>query len=360
MHPHARTEERNLIMESPLKKQKSPLRTTFCVVLTILAILVTTLGATNLWAGSILFKTDRFISVVSPVARDPQVIAAAGDVISRQIDDALRLQQRLAGFLPDDLDFLAAPASNLVRGYIQDLLQEILASETVSNLTLEAIRLAHQAAMAVLRGEVQGTVSISDGQVVLNLFQPVVAALRELQKAGLLTESIQLPPPGQVVDPEQARQALQSALGVSLEPGFGTIPLFRSELIVQAQQAYSLFNQLSVALIALAALLLVGAFLLARRRWLVGIIFGAALASCMGILYGVAISQVNGLIASLPGQNGRQIVQAALTTVLADFLVFVWWMVAAGLVVALISGILGWVWHRRAVAQPLVETGSKS
>ncbi len=346
-------------MENPLKKRKSPLRTIFCVVLTILAILVTTLGATSLWAGSVLFRTDRFLTVVSPVARDPQVIAVAGDVISRQIDDALRLQERLAGLLPDDLDFLAAPASNLVRGYIKDLLQEILASETVSNLTLEAIRLAHQAAMAVLRGDVQGTVSITDGQVVLNLFQPVVAALRELQKAGLLTESIQLPQPGQWVDPEQARQALQSALGVTLEPGFGVIPLFRSELIVQAQQVYSLFNQLNVALLAVAALLLVGAFLLARRRWLVGIIFGAALASCMGILYGVAASQANGLIASLPGQNGRQIVQAALIPVLADFLAFVWWMVAAGLAVALISGILGWVWRRRTVSRPLVETDAK-
>ncbi|MEI6308361.1 MAG: hypothetical protein WCP58_01810 [bacterium] len=346
-------------MENPLRKRKSPLRSIFCVALTILAILVTTLGATSLWAGSTLFRTDRFMSVVSPVARDPQVIAVAGDVISRQIDDALRLQQRLAGLLPDDLDFLAAPASNLVRGYIQDLLQEILASETVSNLTIEAIRLAHQAAMAVLRGDVQGTVSITDGQVVLNLFQPVVFALRELQKAGLLAGSIQLPPPGQVVDPEQARQALQSALGVSLEPGFGAISLFRSELIVQAQQAYSLFNQLNVALLAVAALLLVGAFLLARRRWLVGIIFGAALASCMGILYGLATSQVNGIIASLPGQNGRQILQAALTPVVADFLVFIWWMVAAGLAVALLSGILGWLGLRRAVARPLVENSAK-
>jgi hypothetical protein len=299
------------------------------------------------------------MSVVSPVARDPEVITVVSDVISRQIDDALRLQQRLAGLLPGDLDFLAAPASNLVRGYIEDLLQEILASETVSNLTIEAIRLAHQATMSVLRGEVQGTVSITDGQVVLNLFQPVVAALRELQKAGLLAESIQLPPPGQVVDPEQARQALQSALGVSLEPGFGAISLFRSELIVQAQQAYSLFNQLTVALLALAALMLVGAFLLARRRWLVGIVFGAALASCMGILYGLAASQVNGIIASLPGQNGRQIVQAALTPVLADFLAFIWWMVAAGLAFALISGILGWVWRRRAAARLLVETDAK-
>lgn len=347
------------MMENPLRKRKSPLRSIFCVVLTVLAILATTLGATSLWVGSILFQTDRFMAIVSPVARDPQVITVASDVISRQIDDALSLQQRLASLLPDNLDFLAAPASHLVRGYIKDLLQEILASETVSNLTVEAIRLAHQATMAVLRGDVQGTVSITDGQVVLNLFQPVVTALRELQEAGLLPESVQLPQPGQWVDPEQARQALQSALGVPLDPGFGTITLFRSELIVQTQQVYALFSQLKVALLELAALALVGAFLLARRRWLLGIVFGAALASCMGILYGLVANQVNTIFASLPGQSGRQIVQAAVAPLLADFQGFIWWMVGAGLAVALLSALVSWAWRQRARPRPLAETDAK-
>jgi hypothetical protein len=340
--------------EKVSNQNRSAVRGFFTWILVALAIVAIVGSTIAVWAQSVAFNSDRFMAMVDPITDDPQIIEAVSEMLSRQITETMNLQDRLVSILPKEFSLLAAPAVNLVRGYVKSLVQDLLSSETLTDALRKSILLAHDGAMAILQGNVQGILSISDGKIVLNLYEPVVAVLRSLQESGLIGRNVVLPPSGQPLDPEQTRKRLSDALGHSLPEGFGTITLFESSALAQAQQVYALFYPAIAALIILAVLLTAGAFLLAPRRRSVGIVLGTLLAFLMLILNLVSTGQVNQFIATIHGQ-AKVIVKAAVNPLLSDFQGLTIWLMVAGIALALIFILVGWQaapWRRKLSEEP--------
>ena len=79
------------------------------LVLACLTILIATVAV---WVHQVAFNTDRFTALVANVIDEPAVIAPLSTAVSAQVVEALDVQTRIAGRLPDAAKSLA-PAITL-------------------------------------------------------------------------------------------------------------------------------------------------------------------------------------------------------------------------------------------------------
>ena len=81
------------------------------------------------------------------------------------VDVAGELESRL----PEDLAGLAGPLAGALRGPATDGIEQIIASSRFQSIWQTANRVAHEAAVAILRDETRDSVSTADGTIVLDL-----------------------------------------------------------------------------------------------------------------------------------------------------------------------------------------------
>ncbi len=252
------------------------------LVLLLLAALLAPLSAVATWTRTVVLDTDKYVAMISPLAEDPAVQAEVSARITNAVFEALHVEEltsstlqaigerpRVAGItqnLPVELTAFAEPISSAIKGFTQEQVSTLVASDVFKDAWLAANREAHASLVKALTGE--GTregVTVEDGRVTVDLGAFVTAIKPVLVERGV---------------PFADRIPAVSA----------EVVLIDSPALAHAQSAVRLLDLLRVALPVAVILLLVAGVALApsRRRALV-IGASAIVATLVLLLLGVQV-----------------------------------------------------------------------
>lgn len=232
------------------------------LVLACLSILVTTVA---LWTHQVALNTNRFTTLIGNVASDPAVTDPISTMVSTQVVEALGVQARIEARLPEALQPLAAGLTVAVRDAIDTRLRVALQNPRIQSALVGTIGFTHAQIVRLLRGE-SDVVGIVDGYLTLDVFPVAGEALNQLQTMGLIPATVQLPDLTSAEAPEVLAQRLETALGITLPPGFGTIRLMPAERLAAARTVVRAFDLVVILLVILSAILVALALWLARDR----------------------------------------------------------------------------------------------
>lgn len=232
------------------------------LVLACISILVATVAV---WTHQVALNTNRFTELVSTVSTDPAVIDPVADRISTQVVEAVDVQGRLEARLPDVMKPLAGTMAAAVQNAIDKRLQTALLDPRVNAALVQSIGFTHERVVRLLRGE-SPNLAVVDGYVVLDVFPVVGVALTQLQEAGIIPAGVQLPDLSSPDARDVLTERLDSALGITLAPTFGTIQLMPADRLVAAQSVVRVFDLVVIVLVVLSVLLVLLALGLATHR----------------------------------------------------------------------------------------------
>ena len=161
-------------------------RWTVSVALVVLASLLAIVSVVSRYVRSELLDTDRYVETVAPLASEPSVQNAVGERVTTEIftrldveevaEDALSRLTELGA--PEIVTGLAVPLADQVESFVEERVDEFLASAEFAELWEDANRRAHAEVRAVLTGESGDVVSVEDGVIRVDV-GPVVSAVRD-------------------------------------------------------------------------------------------------------------------------------------------------------------------------------------
>src|SRR5688572_12247256 len=246
------------------------------LVLACLAIVVTTIG---IWTHQVALNTNRFSTLIESVVTDPAVVDPVSARISTQVVDAIGVQARLESRLPDALKPLSGVLTVSVRNAIETRLRVALQDPRIQDAVVNSLSFTHEHVVRLLRGETE-IVAVVDGYLTLDVFPLVGAALTELQAMGIIPADVQLPDLTAPEAPEALAQRLETALGVTLPPDFGTIQLMPADRLAAASSVVRIFDLVVILLVILSLALVALTLWLAqdRRRMLIYLGIGTIIA----------------------------------------------------------------------------------
>ena len=236
--------------------------TGIALVLACLSIVVTTVG---IWTHQVALNTNRFSALIESVVTDPAIVEPVSARISTQVVDALDVQGRLETRLPDALKPLAGALTASVRNAIDTRLRVAFQDPRIQAALVNSLSFTHTQVVRLLRDEFDA-VGVADGYVTLDVFPVVGTALIELQSMGIIPGDVQLPDLTAPEAPEMLAQRLETALGVTLPPDFGTIQLMPADRLQAARSVVRIFDLVVILLVILSIALVALTLWLARDR----------------------------------------------------------------------------------------------
>jgi hypothetical protein len=322
------------------------LRRTAAIVLVVLTCLSFTAATVAVWANRTLLTTDGWVDTVGPLGSDPAVAAALQPRITDAVFTLLPAQELIADALPEDRAFLAAPLSSAVESFVDDEVGAFLATDQFATLWVDANRVAHERALAVLRGD-SDIVQIEGDTVTLNLLPVVNGVLGRLEgvASDLIGQNVDLPEISGGELPDQARDRLSAALGVDLPDDIGQIPVYSADELVVAQQALQVFDRTLLLLLIATPLLLVGAIWAStnRRATVLQLAIGSAL--LLVVVRRVVLRFQDAIVAMPPQPQGRAAAQAVTEQLSVGLFDLTAVLIVAALTIsaiALVTGPYGW------------------
>jgi hypothetical protein len=303
------------------------------VVLTCIGVLASTMV---IWVEATMLNTDRFVALVAPLGSDPRVIESVSQYAADQVVTALDIQNRTTNALPLDGRFLTGPLERVIHDFVQTRTADFLTSDRGQALWQAQVRRVHAGLVAVLRGQTS-TIGSANGVLTLDLLPLLAAMLSRLQQAapGLIPFGVTIPDLSAAQTPEQARQELAQALGVTLAPDFGVITLAQSATLKTAQRVVSVLDALQVILplITLALAILTLWLVADRRRTL--LLLGGVTAALFLVAMLVTQLVLGNIPAAVTANPAHEMVASLVGLVQANLLGTLVVGLFAGLVVAL-------------------------
>lgn len=298
----------------------SRIRGVVTIALAVLTALALTLSTTAVWVKRTTFETDRFMELVEPTLTDDEVVSILAARITDATLEALALDERLEDVLADvqssiaraiaetlgvpdggqdaidrlledrGLTQLAPPLAAAVEDRVAEAVDELVRSDDVQALVVEAVRRAHTQAVLLLRGEYDElpAVVVEQGTVALDLRPFVDRVLTSLTPDVL--QSIGLADLLDVEDPDEplaVLEALYELSGRELDPSFARIPVWSEEELNELQ-ALVVGMDRAVWWMVVATVLLFVATLGTARDWRRGL-WAVTIAAVVGLGLGAAL-----------------------------------------------------------------------
>lgn len=332
--------------DSPVQRRR--LRRIAMAILLVLAVLLFALAVPGVWVRRTIADSDRYVAMVAPLARDPAVQGYLARTVTNQVFSALAAEDRLDAALAERaprLVFLAGPLADAVRGFVEDKVRAIFASDGFAMYWEQANRYVHEQLIAALRGEGDAVV-VSDGQVVLNLVPVVNQGLQAVSSVAseLLGRQIELPELTGEEVPIEAVGRIEQALGIDLPDRFGTVTVYDSEELAAVQDAVDLAGRLMTLIIVLFFLAAAGALWASTRRRRTLVQLATALTLVLVLERRFAIAAASRVVDEARPEN-RDAAAAVVDQVLGTLLSFTGWLLVltlGTLLVALLSGPYPW------------------
>jgi hypothetical protein len=240
------------------------------LVFILVGCLLAPISVLAVWTANEVSSTSRYVDNVEPLVHNPAVQNALTDKITTEITTRLNVtantDQAAAALTSHGLPRVGAllqtfgpSLSSAVTGYIHGQVHKIVTSPQFARIWVQANTAVHQELVKALSGQGSGSVSVSNGQVVLSLGPFINLVKQDLVKRGFTLAS-KLP---------------------AINP---TLSLFSAKYLVKAQSGYRLINNLKIVLPILALVFLALGVYVARshRRALIGA--GLGLAASMLVL----------------------------------------------------------------------------
>jgi hypothetical protein len=234
-------------------------RTIVASLLIVVACVLAPLSLVAVWTRNQVTNTDRYVATVTPLADDPAIQNAIADQITAQVFtyidvkglttqtlDALA-SRGLPPRLADQLDALAVPIANGVQDFTRTQVGKIVQSQAFADAWVQANRAAHEALVKALTGQGDGTVTVQNDTVSVNLAAFIQTVKQQLTAAGF-------------------------SLAARIPEVNASFVLFQSADIPKVRSAFNLLNTLGVWLPLIVLLLIVVGVYVAKshRRALVG------------------------------------------------------------------------------------------
>jgi len=330
----------------PVKRRR--LRRVSAALLLVVAVLLFTLAVPGAWFRRTFADSDRYVGMVAPLAQDPAVQEYLSRTVTNQVFEALGVEERLNSALAERaprLVFLAGPLADAVRGFVQEKVQAIFASDAFATYWEQANRYVHEQLIAALQGEGDVLV-VSHGQVVLSLLPLVNQGLQAVSSvtSELLGRQIELPDLTGVEVPSEAVARIEQALGTDLPDQFGTVTVYDSEELAAVQDSVDLAGRLITLIVVLFFLAAAGALWASTRRRRTLVQLTTALAVVLVIERRFAIAAANRVVDAAKPEN-REAASAVVDQVLGTLLRFTGWLLVlavGALLIALLSGSYPW------------------
>ncbi len=179
--------------------KKSAGRSWLSAIALILAVVLTPAAIVTNWATSEVTNTQRFVSTLSPLAKNPAVqetiITEVTTIIDKQVDIKEVTSSLFEGLgnaldLPDAakkaLGMLAAPAASGVEGLVHTLVSDVVKSKAFSDAWDKTLTLTQEQTVALLSDNPNSVIKLSnDGTLTLPLKPIIVEIKAELVKQGV-------------------------------------------------------------------------------------------------------------------------------------------------------------------------------
>jgi hypothetical protein len=314
-------------------------------LLVVLTSIMFTVAVVGVWARRNVLNTDKWVETVGPIVEDPAVQQTLGNWMTTELMGAIDPEAFFESVLPERGQALAAPLTSAVEGFVDDHVNDFLASDTFQRLWVEVNRRAHTRAVDVLEGDT-GNLQIENGEVVLNLVPVLNGVLAQIGEASpeILGRTVDLPTVTVDDIPEDAVAKVESALGRDLPDDFGRFTVFDAQRLEAAQDAVSLFERFVVAA-AILAVVLIALTLWAsprRRRTLLQLTVGIALGVVVLRRIGLRLEDEVVDLAKPENQEAVGVVVGAFVDSLLDATAWILASAALVAVVALLTGPHGW------------------
>ena len=335
-------------------QKRARLRKVFAVVFVVIAVIAASAITPGLWARRTVYETKRYIGVVGPLASDPAVQEALARQLTQAVFTAVDIQSRVQAAIAQrapKLEFIAGSITTSLQGFVQDQVQTLFASDQFQQFWINANTLLQQQVVAVLDGKSEA-IMVQGNQVVFNYLPLLNQALQQLSAtlSTLLNRTITLPTITPDTVPSQAVASLQTALGVTLPPTFGSVTLFQGDELTSVQNAVSIFNKTLILAIVLFILSVALALVLStnRRRTLLQLL--TALIVVVVLERRFAIAQASNVVSMVKPEN-QAAVQAIIGAFLSSLLLAtkrILWVLFVVLIVAVVTAPYPWAVRARA------------
>ena len=286
-----------------------------------IAAILAPLSVVATWTRDEVGNTDRYVDTVAPLASHPDVQAAVTDRITKEIVNVLNVPELLdqtvsalgnLGLPPrliESLTSLATPLATGVQSFVHDKVAAFVSSDAFEQAWIAANRQAHQAMVSALTGKEDGSLTVKNGAVSVNM-----ATIINAIKAELLAGGFRIAAAIPSVDAE--------------------FVIFESKDLNNAQDAFRVLNGLAYVLPIVALLFAAAGIFIARSRRKALLATGLAVAGSMLVL-GVLlnISRVVYLNA-LPDTVSQPAARAVYDTLVAFIRLNLRALLVAGLAVA--------------------------
>ena len=297
-------------------------------VLIVLGCILAPVSVLAVWTANQVSDTNRYVENVAPLIHEPAVQSALTDKITTQINAQIHVQaltNQAADALSSKgltrvgtlLHTFSGSLAGAVGGFIHTQVGKIVASPQVANLWVQVNRSVHTQLVKALSGQGGGSITVSNGQVVMNLGPFIDVVKKDLAARGFtLVNNIP-----------------------AINP---TVGLFSAKYLVKAQSGYRLLNDLKIVLPILTLLLLGAGIYIARshRRALIGAGLGFA-ASMLVLGIALAISRsiyLNSVPSSVLPANAAAVLYDTLVRFIKDGLRV---LLVVGLIVAVAAFFTG-------------------
>ncbi|HEX5205349.1 hypothetical protein ACFQS1_33355 [Paractinoplanes rhizophilus] len=283
------------------------------IMITAFALVASVVG---LWAATTVLSTDRWVSTVAPLPKDPRIAAAVAEYSTTQLFEAIDVQQRIESVLPAQAAFVAGPITGQLRTQIRNTVDNVMRSDQFNKIWVELNRRVHDRVMAIVNNESE-LVSTTEQSVQIDLLPLINQVLRDLsaQLPTLFGKTITLPDLSSGEIPENLRVRVQDALGVTLPANFAQFTVYDNGQLNAVQQSVAAAKRYLVLFVVGTVVLLLLALVISpwRRRTLVqlGLWLVVAAVVVSAVLRGVR----DQLLAQVPEGVYRDGVAAAVTSV---------------------------------------------
>ncbi len=139
------------------------------MVFLIIGSLLLPVGVIGHWAYRTFTDTDRFVATVAPLTESPSIQQGIADAVTDSLITADGAAAQVQEWFPKAPTGLVQTVSQAVVSRINALVKDLVATDQFSQLWATANADVQKTAMALLNNEPPPSVSVQDGDLVLNL-----------------------------------------------------------------------------------------------------------------------------------------------------------------------------------------------
>jgi hypothetical protein len=316
--------------------------------LVVVTSLVFTVAVGGVWARRNALNTSRWVETVGPIAEDPAVQQAFGRYATDELMTVIDPESFFESVLPERGQVLAVPLTNALRGFVNDKVDEFLASDTFHSLWVEINERVHRRVVQVLEGsgEPPPGIEVRGDDVVINVVPVLNGILARIGEASpeIFGRTVDLPTVSVDDIPEDAIEKIEDATGLQIPSDFGQFTVFDASRLNQVQDAVEVFNRLVVVAAILAVLLVALTLWVSprRRRTLIQLMVGIALGTVILRRLGIRLEDDVVDIVKPENQDAVRVIVGAFVSSLLDATQWILAIAAVVAIVAVVSGPYPW------------------